>query len=83
MSRKIVSENPKFTNARPLVGEMRNAIRRAVALHPEADPETLMPELFKRFVSEGLVVKDDWAEELVYSMVHTEVDTLWAKAEVA
>ena len=42
-----------------------------------------MPELFKRFVSEGLVVKDDWAEELVYSMVHTEVDTLWAKAEVA
>jgi hypothetical protein len=41
-----------------------------------------MTELFKRFVSEGLVEEADWAEDLVYSMGLAEVDAMWAKAEV-
>lgn len=82
MSRKNSTENPKFTNARPLVGEMRTVIKRSLALCPEADPEVIMGELFKRFVTDGLVEEADWAEDLVYSMTLAEVDAMWAKAEV-
>jgi len=82
MSRKNSTENPNFANARPLVGEMRNVIKRSIALCPEADTDVLMTELFKRFVSEGLVEEADWAEDLVYSMGLAEVDAMWAKAEV-
>lgn len=82
MSRKNSTENPKFTSSRPLVGEMRSVIKRSISLCPDADPETLMAELFKRFVAEGLVEQADWAEDLVFSMTIAEVDAMWARAEV-
>ena len=82
MSRKNSTENPKFIASRPLVGEMRSVITRSIHLCPEADPETLMAELFRRFVEEGLAEQADWSEDLVFSMILAEFDVMWATAEV-
>ena len=82
-SRKHPSvEDPRFADARPLIGAMRSAIRHTLHLCPTADAEALKAELFKRFVTDGLVEEAEWSEDLVYSMALAEVDAMWAKAEV-
>lgn len=82
MTRKNSISKAAFANARPLVGEMRTVIRRSIAVNPEVDAAVIVPALFARFVQEGLVEQAEWAEDLIYSMALTEVDALWAKAEV-
>lgn len=75
-------ENPSFTTARPLVGQMRSVIRSALRACPDMDPEDGAHSLFLAFVSEGLIEEAPWGEDLVFSLMVAEIDEMWASAQV-
>lgn len=82
MTTRRTDENPSFTAARPLVGQMRSVIRKALRTCPDMEPEDGAHSLFLAFVNEGLIEEAPWGEDLVYSLMVAEIDEMWACAEV-
>lgn len=81
-TRSRTTPHASYTNARPMVPQMKTSIRRVVLSHPSLDVEDIAHKMFLGFVHDGLVEDTPWGEDLVLSLMMAEVDAMWANAEV-
>ena len=81
-TRSRTTPKASYVNTKPMVPQMKTAIRRVVLSHPSLDVEEIAHKMFLGFAIDGLVEDSPWGEDLVFSLMMAEVNEMWANAEV-